>query len=244
MGALIGGMSAPPEPFVPEHLQGKPGVGVLVVSWGTPEEHADAVAPLRALSPAFEMVTPIPYVALQQMFNAGAEWGSLAYEKALYLDELSEAVVDLLLEALPRMQSPMTFVPVFPLGGRYAEVADDATAWGGSRSAQWVFNISAAAPAGATELLAADRAWVRELWDAVRPLAGSSGSYVNFIADEDSDRVRASYGAKYERLAAIKAQWDPNNAFRHNANIAPAGPAVPVQAEPAGSESGGVVPSP
>jgi FAD/FMN-containing dehydrogenase len=234
MGALIAGMCAPPEPFVPEQFQLKPGFGVLVASWGSPEEHAAAVAPLQALDPAFELVTPIPYVALQQMFNAGAAWGSHAYEKAVYLDELNDDVIELMLDFIPQMSSPMTFVPIFPLGGAYADVAEDATAFGGSRNAGWVFNISAA---GATaEMLLPDRAWVRAFWDAVRPHAAGSGSYVNFIVEPDEERVRASYGEKYERLAAIKAKWDPDNVFRHNANIRPAA-AIPEQVDLTSAES-------
>lgn len=71
-------------------------------------------------------------------------------------------------------------------------------------------------------MLAVDRDWVHRFWAALQPYAQGVGSYVNFIADEDEARVRASYGeAKYARLAAIKAQWDPDNVFHHNANIRP-----------------------
>jgi hypothetical protein len=75
-----------------------------------------------------------------------------------------------------------------------------------------------------SEEFAADRAWVRSLWDALRPLAGNAGSYVNFISElDDDERVRASYGpAKYARLASIKAEYDPGNLFHRNANIKPA----------------------
>jgi len=193
-GGLIAGMSAPPMPFVPEELHFKPGFGVMVTNWGTPEEHAAAIEPLRALGPTFEFVTPIPYAALQQMFDVQAEWGSLAYEKAAYLDAITDDVVDLMIEYVPRISSPATFAPIFPLSGRYLEVGDDDTAFGGRRTQGWVFNISAAAPPAMADLFAADRAWVREFWTAVRPYARDSGSYVNFIAEEDDDRVRATYG--------------------------------------------------
>jgi len=222
MGGLIGGMSAPPMPFVPEEYHFKPGFGVMVANWGTPEEHAAAVEPLRAHGPAFEMVTPLPYAALQQMFDVQAEWGSLAYEKAAYLDALTDDVVDVMLDFVPRMSSPMSFVPIFPLGGRYLEVGDDDTAFGGHRRQGWVFNISGSAPPSMPDLFATDRAWAREFWTAIRPYARDSGSYVNFIAEEDDERVRATYGSKYDRLAAVKATWDPDNLFRHNANIRPA----------------------
>jgi hypothetical protein len=129
-----------------------------------------------------------------------------------------------MMERLPAKESPMSFVPIFPLGGAYARVPDDQTAFGGSRATRWAFNIAALTTD--PEVLARDRAWVRDFWSALRPHANSSASYINFIADHDEKRVRASYGEKYDRLAAVKAIWDPHNLFHHNANIRPAA-AVP-----------------
>jgi len=86
-----------------------------------------------------------------------------------------------------------------------------------------VFNIEAAAPTQA--LYEADRAWVRNFWDAMRPHATGSGGYVNFMVEADADRVKASYGeAKYLKLARIKAEYDPQNVFHLNVNIKPASP--------------------
>jgi FAD/FMN-containing dehydrogenase len=218
------GLNAPPEPFVPEEHRLKPGHAILVVGYGSPEEHAKAVGPLRnAIRPLFELVTPIPFVALQQMFNHGAPWGSYAYEKALYLDSLSDGAIGVIGEHVPKKTSPMSFAPTFALDGKYCAKADADTAFGGSRSGGFVFNISAQAPPGARELYQADRTWVRNFWDAMRPLARGSGSYVNFIAEADEDRVKATYGPeKYARLAKVKRRWDPDNAFHLNANIKPA----------------------
>ena len=117
--------------------------------------------------------------------------------------------------------SPLSITPIFPLGGAYAGVGDDETAFGGSRQTRWAYNISAVAPTA--DLLIADRAWVRDLWAALHSHSRSAGTYLNFLTEQDEDRVRASYGAaKYDRLAAIKARWDPENLFHHNANIRPA----------------------
>jgi hypothetical protein len=178
---------------------------------------------LRQLDPRFELVTPMPYVALQQMFDDSAPWGAYAYEKALSFDHLSDDVIDISIEHLPRKASPMSFTPIFPLGGAFGAVGNDDTAFGGDRHVGWVYNIAAIAPT--PDLLDTDRAWVREFWTALLPHSTGTGSYVNFLADPDLDRVRASYGEeKYARLAAIKTAWDPSNVLHHNANIRPAAP--------------------
>jgi len=220
-GTFIGGLNAPPAPFVPAEYQFAPGYALIVVGFDSPEEHAEVIAPIRAQGPLFELVTPIPYAGLQQMLDEAAPWGILGYEKALYLDDLTDDVITVFTEFMRRKQSPMSIVPVFHMHGAYGRVGEDDTAFGGSRAAGYVFNIEAAAPT--PELFEADRAWVRAFWDALRPYASGSGSYVNFMNEYDEDRVRASYGpAKYERLARIKAEYDPENVFRFNANIKPA----------------------
>jgi len=222
MGTQLVGLNAPPAPFVPEQHHFAPGYAFVVVGWGSPEEHAAAIQPIRdTLPPVFELVTPIPYAELQKMLDESAPWGIHAYEKALYLDDLNDDAVSVVAEHFPRKSSPMSIMPVFPLGGAYADVPDADTAFGGSRASKWLVNIAAVAPT--PDLLAADRAWVRSYWDALRPYASGSGSYVNFLNDADEDRIRASYGAqKYDRLARIKTDYDPDNVFHRNANIKPA----------------------
>ena len=222
MGTMTVGMSAPPAPFVPEQHHFTPGFALVVVGWGTPEEHERAIRPVReTMAPLFELVTPIPYANLQQMLDESAPWGILAYEKALYLDDLSDPVIDIFADYLPRRTSPMSICPVFRMGGAFSRVADEDTAFGGSRRAGYAFNIAAVAPA--PELLEADRAWARSFWEALSPHASGAGSYVNFMTEYDDDRVRTTYGpAKYDRLARIKARYDPDNVFHLNANIRPA----------------------
>jgi hypothetical protein len=109
---------------------------LLIVSWGSPERHEELVAGARAGEPLFELVTPIPYVELQKMFDEGNAWGMHAYEKAHYLDALTDDVIEIFADQPPRKASPLSFAPVFPLGGAYAHVDDDATAFGGSRAAR------------------------------------------------------------------------------------------------------------
>jgi hypothetical protein len=224
--AIVAALSAPPEEFVPEQHRGAPGVAVLVANWGSAEEHAALVAPLRERRPLFELVTPLPHVALQQLLDEAEPWGIHAYAKSLNFDDLPDEAIAILLDRLPRRRSPMSYVPMISLRGRYSEIPDDATAWGSPRRARWAAAIIGLARDD--EELAADRTWVRELWQALRPYASDDGAYLNFETDADQSRVRASYGdQKYGRLAALKAKWDPDNVFRHNPNVAPATTTVP-----------------
>jgi FAD/FMN-containing dehydrogenase len=226
MGALVAALSAPPEPFVPEQHHGAAGIAVLVASWGSAEEHAAAIAPLREQDPLFELVTPLPYVALQQMLDNAEPWGIHAYAKSLNFDDLPDEAIAILLDRLPRRRSPMSYVPMLTLRGRYSEIPDHATAWGSPRNARWA--VALIGLAWDDEAYADDRAWVRELWQALRPYAANDGAYLNFESDTDQPRVRASYGEeKYRRLAALKARWDPDNVFQHNPNVAPAATTVP-----------------
>ena len=222
-GAMIVALNAPPASFVPESHRFAPGIALIVIGFSGAEHHTAILAPpLAALAPSFEFSTELPYTAVQQMLDEGAPYGAVhAYGKALYLDELSDAAIDVVADLLPAKTSPMSLLPIFPLGGAFADVADTDTAFGGRRSARFAFNMDAVAldPQG----MAADREWVRSLWEALRPFAADSGSYVNFMAEPDQDRVRASYGpAKYQRLAQIKGEYDPTNVFHRNANITPA----------------------
>ena len=222
VGTLLVGLNAPPAPFVPEQHRLVPGYALIAVGFGSAEEHEAVVRPIReSVPPLFELVTPMPYANLQQMIDEGSPWGIRGYEKSLYLDELTDGAIAVFTDQLPRKSSPMSFAPVLGLRGAYGRLGDDETAFGGSRAARYVFNITAVAPT--PELFEADRAWVRTFWEALRPHASEARGYVNFMTEFEDDRVRAAYGpAKYDRLARIKASYDPDNVFHLNANIKPA----------------------
>jgi FAD/FMN-containing dehydrogenase len=222
-GALIGvGLNAPPEPFVPEQYHFAPGYALIIAGFGTAEEHAAVVDPVRAALPTlFDFVTPMPYTALQGMLDDAAPPGILAYERALYLDELTDDAIAVMVEFSGKKSSPMSFAPTFRLDGAYTEVAEDATSFGGLRRPGYVVNMACVAPS--PDLLDADTAWVKAYWEAMLPFARNTGSYINFMYEADQERIVAAYGPeKYQRLAKIKAQYDPENVFRHNANIKPA----------------------
>jgi FAD/FMN-containing dehydrogenase len=219
-GGAIACISAPPAPFVPEEARFRPGVALVVAGFGSADEHAGLIAPLREAGPLFELVTPMPYVALQQVLDDGAPWGVRAYEKGLYLDDLTDEGIEVIAASIRAKTSPMSQLLLFPLVGAYGDVPDEATAFAGSRSATYAVVIE-----GITfdpQQFADERQWVRSTWDAVRPFAADGGSYVNMMAEFEEDRVRVSYGSKYERLALIKTVYDPRNVLRSNANIKPA----------------------
>jgi FAD/FMN-containing dehydrogenase len=218
-GAMVG-LTAPPAPFVPEEAHFAPGVAVVVAGFGTADEHASLIAPLREVGPLFEFVTPMPYVELQQMLDGGSPWGVHAYTKGLYLDELSDEVIEVVAARMRAKLSPMSQLLLFPLGGAFGDVPDEATAFGGRRSAKYAAVIDAVVPD--PRMFDAERQWARSTWDALRPFAPDVGTYVNMMTEFEEDRVRASYGAKYERLALIKTVYDPRNVLHANANIKPA----------------------
>jgi hypothetical protein len=219
---FLAGLSAPPEPFVPEAMHFTPKYALVVVGFGDAAAHAAAIAPIVEhphLRPVVELVTPMPYVALQQMFDPAAPWGMYSYEKAVYLDGLSDGAIDAIVTHQARKASPLSIVPIFVLGGAYARQADDTSAFGGRRSTSYVVNISGTSPTVAG--FEAERQWVRDYWEALVPHAEGIGSYVNFIADPDPDRIRATYGVKLDRLSALKTRYDPANQLHLNANILP-----------------------
>jgi FAD/FMN-containing dehydrogenase len=218
---FLAGLNAPPEPFVPEELQLSPVFGLVVVGLGDAETHQRLIAPIKeSLSPVVELVTPLPYVDLQQMFDASAPWGLHSYEKSIYVDDLTDGVIDVIVEHQAKKISPLSFVPIFNFGGAFRRLNEEATAFGGSRDTGYAINISATTPS--PDEFDAERSWVRAYWSALLPHATGSGGYVNFMTEYDEDRVRNSYGPKYQKLQEIKAAFDPENVFHLNPNIKPA----------------------
>ncbi|WP_237706695.1 FAD-binding oxidoreductase [Kribbella flavida] len=219
---VIAGLNAPPAPFVPEQYHFQPGYGLIVVGFGAPESHAELVERIQgAMPPLFAFTSPMPYVALQQLLDEPNAWGSHVYEKNCYLGDLSDETIAVFTEHFPRKQSPLSLNLFYRLDGAYSQVAEDATAFAGGRSPRYACFVVGVCPA--PELMPAEREWVRTFWEALQPHAFGSGAYVNALGEEVSDdRVRAVYGAKYDRLARVKAEYDPTNTFHRNTNIKPA----------------------
>jgi hypothetical protein len=211
-------LTAPPAPFVPVEHHHKPGYALLLAGFGDPTEHQQIVDRIRAdLPPLFDYVTPMPYVALQQMLDDANAWGFYCYDKGAYLEDLTDEVIDVIAEHAPRKQSPLSVLLFYRLDQAYVEVGDDDTAFAGGRTPRYMGFFIGLCPT--PEMLGAERQWVRSLWDALRPHSMGLGTYVNALEAQDELAVHASYGPKYDRLGAIKAKYDPANVFHRNANI-------------------------
>ena len=224
VNVIFGGVNAPPAPFVPEQHHHQPGYIAVVAGFGSEQEHQDVLTQLReAAPPLWEFATPMPYAGLQTMLDEANDWGNYVYDKGAYVEELTDEVIDVIAEHVPRKQSPMSAMLFYRLDAAYSQVQDADTAFSGERSPRYsVFTIGLCPT---PDLLPAERDWVRNFHADLAPHAASR-LYVNAFADEPGDSVRAAYGPeKYDRLAQIKRKYDPDNVFRRNANIIPA--AVP-----------------
>ncbi len=212
-------LTAPPAPFVPSELQMQPAIAIAVCYAGDPTEGERVVEPLRRFGPpAADLIGPMPYPALQSMFDEGAPYGMQNYWKSAFFNDLGDAAVDVLVGAAEQMRSPLSALHIHHLQGAVGRVDAQATAFG-NRNAGFVLNIVGLWPDPADS--AANTRWVRDTHAAISPYANGSG-YVNFMADEDQDHVRAAYSrTAYGRLVALKRQYDPHNLFRLNQNIRP-----------------------
>jgi FAD/FMN-containing dehydrogenase len=210
---------APPAPFVPQVWHGKPIAGIQVCHSGT---NADAdLAPVRALgNPIVDLVTPKPYVAMQSMLNAMEPKWLHRYWKAEFFPGLSSEFLDAFRESGLRVTSPLSQSVIFHLAGALNDHEDDDGAVG-NRDAHYIGGFNATWPPGAP----ADPhvAWARAGWERIRPFS-TGGNYVNFqLPDDDATRTAAAYRNNYQRLQRVKAEYDPDNVFRLNRNIPPAG---------------------
>jgi FAD/FMN-containing dehydrogenase len=212
-------VNAPPEPFVPPGLQGKPVVGIAALYVGDPYEGAAAVQPLGDLDPVVDLVGPTPYTTFQAALDPLAPWGLPFYARGEYMSELSDPAIDTFLTGaveLLELSHPLSQMVMFRIGQAIAAVPEDATAFS-QRAAGYLFHPIAAwsGPADAARVTDAGRAFAA----AMRAFS-TGASYLNFT--HEPDRVRDGYGdAKYARLVAVKDAYDPANLFRLNHNIRP-----------------------
>ena len=220
LGAFFMFQIAPPLPFIPEERHGDTLCGV-VTCWSGPESDAAAVLkPLRDAGPVVaEHVGSMPYPALNSAFDALLPPGLQHYWKADFVKELTDDAIPLHVEHGSQVPVVNSTVHVYPIDGAVQQVQPDETAFA-YRDVSFACVIAGMWPDPADN--EANTKWVRDYWSAIHPYSGTDGGYVNFMGDDDQDRVEANYGGNYERLSKVKAKYDPDNVFRLNHNIRPA----------------------
>ncbi|MFG2616880.1 FAD-binding oxidoreductase [Streptomyces sp. NPDC048507] len=209
---------APPLPFIPEDRHGQPFI-LMVACWSGPlDEGERALEPLHAFAPVVaEHVGPMPYPALNGAFDALVPPGLQHYWKANFVGELSDEAIEAHLRHGPRVPVVNSTVHIYPVNGACHDVPADATAFA-YRDASFATVIAGMWPDPADN--EANTAWVRAYYEATAPHS-EEGGYVNFMAGDDQDRIRANYKGNYDRLVSVKRAYDPDNLFHLNQNITP-----------------------
>lgn len=220
LGAMAVFRTAPPAPFVPQDLHGKPVLAIIVCYAGDPEQGEQVLAPLRASgSPLFDGLKRTSFSAHNSSLDAGQPAGMHYYWKSEYVNQVPDDAIETLVAFAASMTSPYSRLAVFQLGGAIRRQEEQAMAVS-HREAEYIIAINSgwANPQDTEKQVQ----WTRDLWTAIRPFS-LGGSYINFqSADDGEERVRAAYGAeKFERLAQLKSKYDPHNLFRMNQNIRP-----------------------
>jgi FAD/FMN-containing dehydrogenase len=220
LGCFFGWQIAPPLPFIPKNRVGDL-FCVLVTCWNGPHEQAERVLrPLRdAAEVKAELVKVMPFPALQRAFDDLVPKGRQNYWKADFATELTDEAIAAHVEFGQRTPNVSSSMHLHPINGAAQRVGADETAFG-HRDKSFAPVIVGIWPDAADN--EANTKWVRDYYAAIHPHSGSEGGYINFMSGDDAYRTADNYGANYERLAAVKAVYDPDNLFHVNQNVAPA----------------------
>jgi FAD/FMN-containing dehydrogenase len=209
---------APPLPFLPEAVQGREVLVLVPFYIGDPAQGRKLIEPLLRFGiPHGEHIGSQPYAQWQKAFDPLLTPGARNYWKSHNFTELSDGALDSMIEFAGKLPSPECEIFIGLVAGAANRVSPNATAYR-NRDAKFVLNVH-----GRWRDRKDDEkgiAWARAFFEASAPYA-SSGAYVNFMTEEESDRVIAAYGPNYDRLAKIKRQYDPENLFHLNQNIRP-----------------------
>ena len=210
---------APPLPFLPENVHGKEMVALALCYAGDPQEGEKLIEPLRGFGTVLgEHIGVQPYTAWQQAFDPLLTKGARNYWKSHNFSQISEGVIDAIIEYAARLPSPHCEIFIGTIGGKTTSVPPEAMAYS-SRDARYVMNVH-----GRWETAAEDErciAWAREFFAKSQPFA-SGGAYINFLTHDETDRIVFAYGTTWKRLVELKNKYDPMNLFRMNQNIKPA----------------------
>jgi FAD/FMN-containing dehydrogenase len=216
LGIWFGFVSVPPGPPFPEELHLRKVAAIVVTQPG--DEETPALREARSFgTPLMDGVGPMPLpvwnTAFDGVYPAGDQW----YWRGDFVEELSDAAIDVHVAYADRLPTWKSTMHLYSIDGAAARVGNDETAWG-YRHAKWAQVVAGVDPDPANAEVVSE--WARSYSDALKPHV-LAGGYSNFAMDEP-DRVRGMYGANYERLARVKAQYDPGKVFSVNQNIKPA----------------------
>ena len=208
----------PGDPF-PVEYHGKVLCGIIWCYCGPPDQADAAFKPIRSFcKPLVDVVAPMPYTAMQSLFDALIPPGLQWYWKGHFVDQPSKEAIDCHLEYGAQVPTLLSSMHLYPLGGAAARVGRNETAFS-YRDAQFSMVIVGIDPDPANATLITK--WTRDYWTAMKPHS-LGGAYVNFLMeDEGAERIRATYRDNFERLVEIKTKYDPENFFARNQNIPP-----------------------
>jgi FAD/FMN-containing dehydrogenase len=211
-------LTVPPFPPFPEHLHLKKMCGVVWCYTGDLSKAEQVFEPIRNFKKAaLDFVGPMPLPVLNSLFDALMPPGLNWYWKADFVNELNDEAIDIHLKYGSEMPTPLSTMHLYPINGEAAKPGNSDTAWN-YRGATWAMVMAGIDPDPANNDKISK--WAKDYWEALHPYS-AGGAYVNFMMEEGEDRIKATYGDNYERLAAIKAKYDPDNLFRVNQNIKP-----------------------
>ena len=212
-------MNVPPAPPFPEKLHGKTMCGIMWCYTGPMENAKKAMSPVDQLSPPeLNFVGPMPFPALQSLFDPLLPTGLQWYWRGDFLNELSDEAIKVHMKYGLNLPSLLSIMHLYPVDGAVQRVSKNATAFS-YREAKWSMVIAGIDP-DPTKKDAITK-WTKEYWEALHPFS-AGGAYVNFMMEEGQNRVEATYRDNYKRLSEIKRKYDPTNLFRVNQNIQPA----------------------
>jgi FAD/FMN-containing dehydrogenase len=209
---------APPLPFLPENVHGQEVVVLPIFYAGAVEEGQKLVEPLRTFGDVLgEHIGAQPYTQWQKAFDPLLAPGARNYWKSHNFTELTDGAFDAIIEYAGKLPSPQCEIFIGHIAGVANRVAPDATAYT-HRDAKFVLNVHGRWDSPAQDASGVE--WARAFFNASAPYA-SAGAYVNFMTEEEGNRVAAAYGSNYDRLVQIKRRYDPENVFHLNQNIKP-----------------------
>jgi hypothetical protein len=221
LNGFFAAMTVPPVDLFPADLHLRKVCAVMWCVVGSEHEATQLLAPVHDVgTPLLHGVGPMPHPTLQSLFDGLYTKGLQCYWRADFVKELSDELIERHMEWGTKLPSMHSTMHLYPIDGAAHDpgAADTAFSY---RDAQWAEVIFGVDPDPANA--SAIRDWTVGYWDATHPYS-AGGAYVNFMMDEGQERVRATYRGNYDRLARVKAEYDPENVFRVNQNIHPATP--------------------